>query len=96
MDVEGLGIVYLEASATGLPVIGGDSGNAPDAIRAGETGYVVSGRSPAEVAGWLVHLLTDPAGARAMGEKGMAWIDQEWRWDLVAQRLQQILAGRYT
>jgi phosphatidylinositol alpha-1,6-mannosyltransferase len=96
LDVEGLGIVYLEASATGLPVIGGDSGNAPDAIRAGETGYVVSGRSPAEVAGRLVHLLTDPAGARAMGEKGMAWIDQEWRWDLVAQRLQQILAGRYT
>ena len=96
LDVEGLGIVYLEASATGLPVIGGDSGNAPDAIRAGETGYVVSGRSPAEVAGRLVHLLTDPAGARAMGEKGMAWIDQEWRWDLVAQGLQQILAGRYT
>src|SRR5215472_2338484 len=93
LDVEGLGIVYLEASATGLPVIGGDSGNAPDAIRDGETGYVVAGRSPAEVADRLVHLLTDPAGARAMGEKGMAWVDQEWRWDLVAERLQQILAG---
>ena len=93
LDVEGLGIVYLEASATGLPVIGGDSGNAPDAIRDGETGYVVPGRSPAAVAGRLVHLLTDPAGARAMGEKGMAWVDQEWRWDLVARRLQDILAG---
>jgi phosphatidyl-myo-inositol dimannoside synthase len=92
LDVEGLGMVYLEASATGLPVVGGDSGNAPDAIRAGETGYVVSGRSAAEVADRLVHLLTDPAGARAMGEKGMAWVDQEWRWDLVAQRLRQILA----
>jgi phosphatidylinositol alpha-1,6-mannosyltransferase len=93
LDVEGLGIVYLEASATGLPVIGGDSGNAPDAIRAGETGYVVPGHSPAEVADRLVHLLTDPAGARAMGEKGMAWVDQEWRWDLVAERLQRVLAG---
>ena len=41
LDVEGLGIVYLEASATGLPVIGGDSGGAPDAILDGETGYVV-------------------------------------------------------
>ncbi len=92
LDVEGLGMVYLEASATGLPVVGGDSGNAPDAIRPGETGYVVSGHSPAEVADRLVHLLTDPAGARAMGEKGMAWVDQEWRWDLVAQRLRQILA----
>ncbi len=93
LDVEGLGIVYLEASATGLPVIGGDSGNAPDAIRAGETGYVVTGNSPAEVSDRLTHLLADPAGARAMGEKGMAWVDQEWRWDLVAHRLEQILAG---
>jgi len=93
LDVEGLGIVYLEASATGLPVIGGDSGNAPDAIRDGETGYVVAGNSPAGVADRLVYLLTDPVGARAMGEKGMAWVDQEWRWDLVARRLQEILAG---
>ncbi len=93
LDVEGLGIVYLEASATGLPVIGGDSGNAPDAIVAGETGYVVPGRSAAGLVNRLVELLTDPAGARAMGEKGMAWVDQEWRWDLVSQRLQRILAG---
>jgi phosphatidylinositol alpha-1,6-mannosyltransferase len=93
LDVEGLGIVYLEASATGLPVIGGDSGNAPDAIRDGETGYVVAGRSPADVADRLVYLLTDPVGARAMGEKGLAWVDQEWRWDLVARRLQEILGG---
>ncbi len=93
LDVEGLGIVYLEASATGLPVIGGDSGNAPDAIRPGETGYVVTGRSPDEVADRLTHLLADPAGARAMGEKGMAWVDREWRWDLVANRLERILAG---
>jgi len=93
LDVEGLGIVYLEASATGLPVIGGDSGNAPDAIRDGETGYVVAGHSPAGVADRLVHLLTDLVGARAMGEKGLAWVDQEWRWDLVARRLQEILAG---
>src|SRR5262249_46988651 len=44
LDVEGLGIVYLEASATGLPVVGGDSGGAPDAVREGETGFVVPGR----------------------------------------------------
>lgn len=93
LDVEGLGIVYLEASATGLPVVGGDSGNAPDAIRRGETGYVVPGDRPGEVADRLTHLLGDPAGARAMGEKGMAWVDQEWRWDLVARRLEDILAG---
>ena len=47
LDVEGLGIVYLEASATGLPVVAGDSGGAPDAVREGETGYVVRGRDVA-------------------------------------------------
>jgi phosphatidylinositol alpha-1,6-mannosyltransferase len=93
LDVEGLGIVYLEASASGVPVVGGDSGGAPDAIMNGETGYVVPGRDVAAVADRIAGLLADPAGAAAMGEKGMAWIDREWRWELVAERLQQILAG---
>ena len=93
LDVEGLGIVYLEASATGLPVIGGDSGGAPDAIRDGESGYVVPGRSVTAVADRIIGLITDPDRARAMGEKGLAWVQQEWRWDLVARRLEQILRG---
>jgi phosphatidylinositol alpha-1,6-mannosyltransferase len=93
LDMEGLGIVYLEASATGLPVIGGDSGGAPDAIINGETGYVVPGRDTAGVAQRVIELLSDPAGAAAMGEKGMAWVDREWRWSLVAKRLNEILAG---
>jgi len=93
LDVEGLGIVYLEASASGLPVVGGDSGGAPDAIINGETGYVVPGRDVVAVADRIAGLLADPVGAAAMGEKGMAWIDREWRWELVAERLQQILAG---
>jgi phosphatidylinositol alpha-1,6-mannosyltransferase len=93
LDVEGLGIVYLEASATGLPVIGGDSGGAPDAILNGETGYVVPGRSQAGLADRLVELLDDPAGAAAMGDKGQAWVDQEWRWSLVNERLAQLLDG---
>jgi phosphatidylinositol alpha-1,6-mannosyltransferase len=93
LDVEGLGIVYLEASATGLPVVGGDSGGAPDAIVNGETGYVAPGRDHAAVAVRLVELLADPAGAAAMGEKGLAWVEREWRWELVADRLRGILAG---
>jgi phosphatidyl-myo-inositol dimannoside synthase len=93
LDVEGLGIVYLEASATGVPVISGDSGGAPDAVLPGETGYVVPGRDVAAVAARITGLLADPVGAAAMGEKGVAWIDREWRWDLVAERLQQVLAG---
>jgi len=93
LDVEGLGIVYLEASASGLPVVGGDSGGAPDAILDGETGYVVPGRDTGAVASRIAELLADPAGAAAMGEKGAAWVDREWRWDLVAERLWQILSS---
>jgi phosphatidylinositol alpha-1,6-mannosyltransferase len=93
LDVEGLGIVYLEASATGLPVIGGDSGGAPDAILDGETGYVVPGGDVDALTRRLTELLSDPVGAAAMGDKGQAWVDQEWRWELVADRLAGILAG---
>jgi phosphatidylinositol alpha-1,6-mannosyltransferase len=93
LDVEGLGLVYLEASATGLPVIGGDSGGAPDAILPGETGYVVGGRDEAALTDRLIRLLSDPEGAAAMGDKGFAWVDREWRWDLVAARLAEILGS---
>ena len=93
LDVEGLGIVYLEASATGLPVIGGDSGGAPDAIEPGESGYVVPGRDLDTLVSRLVALLADPAAAAAMGENGQAWVYREWRWDLVAARLEHLLAG---
>ncbi|WP_157544958.1 glycosyltransferase family 4 protein [Microtetraspora fusca] len=92
LDVEGLGIVYLEASATGLPVVAGASGGAPDAVRHGETGLVVDGTSHEEVAAALVELLDDPARARAMGERGRAWIEEEWRCDLVAARFAGLLA----
>jgi phosphatidylinositol alpha-1,6-mannosyltransferase len=91
LDVEGLGIVYLEASATGLPVIGGDSGGAPDAIAEGETGYVV--HDVAEVAARAAELLSEPGKARAMGEKGLAWVEREWRWELAAARLTALLHG---
>jgi len=74
-------------------VIGGDSGGAPDAILPGETGYIVAGGDQAALAQRLVELLSDPRGAETMGEKGIAWVDREWRWDIVAGRLREVLAG---
>ncbi|MBO0824730.1 MAG: glycosyltransferase family 4 protein [Actinobacteria bacterium] len=91
LDVEGLGIVYLEAAATSLPVITGDSGGAPDAVIDGETGYTVPGRDVRALSGRLIELLCDPSGATAMGEKGRSWIDREWTWDRVAEKLKDIL-----
>jgi phosphatidylinositol alpha-1,6-mannosyltransferase len=93
LDVEGLGIVYLEASATGLPVVGGDSGGAPDAVLAGETGYVVGGRDVAALADRLAGLLSDPAAAAAMGAAGRAWVEREWRWEKQAARMAALLSG---
>jgi phosphatidylinositol alpha-1,6-mannosyltransferase len=91
LDVEGLGIVYLEASAAGLPVVGGDSGGAPDAILPGETGYVVGGRDVAALTDRLVTLLEDPAAAKAMGANGRAWVERDWNWDGVAARLRALI-----
>jgi phosphatidylinositol alpha-1,6-mannosyltransferase len=93
LDVEGLGIVYLEASATGLPVIAGDSGGAPDAVISGVTGEVVPGRSPASLVDAVTKLLADPERARQMGAAGREWVEREWRWDVIASRLTQLLAG---
>lgn len=91
LDVEGLGIVYLEASATGLPVVAGDSGGAPDAVLDGETGWVVRGGSAEEAGDRVVALLEDPELRRRMGERGRAWVEERWRWDLLAERLRGLL-----
>ncbi|WP_329598821.1 glycosyltransferase family 4 protein [Streptomyces pseudovenezuelae] len=91
LDVEGLGIVYLEASATGLPVVAGDSGGAPDAVLDGETGWVVRGGSPEEAAERITVLLADAELRRRMGERGREWVEEKWRWDLLAEKLKTLL-----
>jgi phosphatidylinositol alpha-1,6-mannosyltransferase len=91
LDVEGLGIVFLEASATGLPVVVGDSGGAPDAVLHGETGVVVDGRSVSAVASAVTGYLVDSAAAQAAGEAGRAWVRQEWSWERSAEQLRSLL-----
>jgi phosphatidylinositol alpha-1,6-mannosyltransferase len=91
MDVEGLGIVYLEASAVGLPVIAGDSGGAPDAVRVGRTGFVVAGRDERALREQLIRLLREPQLRAQLGAAGREWVQQEWRWDVVAAQLTELL-----
>ena len=91
LEVEGLGIVYLEASACGLAVIGGKSGGAPDAVLEGETGYAVDGTSAQEVADAAITLLKNPQLAEKMGARGRQWIVDEWRWEIWAQRFNNLL-----
>ena len=91
LDVEGLGIVYLEASATGLPVVAGNSGGAPDAVLPGETGDVVDGRDVGAVAAAVAGLLADPEKAKKIGAAGRAWVERDWTWDFAARDLAQLL-----
>ena len=91
LEVEGLGIVYLEASACGLPVIGGISGGAPDAVLQGETGFSVDGRSAHEVAQAIVRVLTDKELAQRLGARGRQWIIEQWQWQIWSERFNQLL-----
>ncbi|MEY4020750.1 MAG: hypothetical protein RL484_902 [Actinomycetota bacterium] len=91
LEVEGLGIVYLEASACGLAVIGGKSGGAPDAVLEAETGFSVDGTSPHEVADAAITLLQDPVLASGMGSRGRQWIIDEWQWEVWSNRFSALL-----
>ncbi|WP_030765776.1 MULTISPECIES: glycosyltransferase family 4 protein [unclassified Streptomyces] len=90
LEAEGLGIVFLEAAASGLPVIAGDSGGAPDTVLEGLTGHVVDGRDVTAVARSVARTLLSPECA-AMGAAGRAWVEREWSWDASARRLTQLL-----
>lgn len=92
LEVEGLGIVYLEASACGLPVIAGASGGAPDAVIEGVTGVVVNGLDNGAIAVAAIKLLNDPARSQAMGVAGRAWIVDQWRWQIWADEFVKLLA----
>lgn len=93
LDVEGLGIVLLEAAATGLPVVAGDSGGAPEAVQDGRTGHVVAGRDPSALVDVLAGLLADPDRARRMGAAGREWMRTAWSWPDRVRRLTELLTG---
>ena len=90
-DFEGFGIVYLEAGASGLPVVAGRSGGAPEAVVDGETGVVVDGRDPGEIARAIAGLLEDPHRAKAMGVAGRARVEERFTWDRTAERVARAL-----
>ena len=93
LDVEGLGIVLLEASASGLPVVAGDSGGAPETVREGVTGHVVGGRDRAALTDAVAGLLADPDRARRTGAAGREWMLRDWALPALVARLRGFLAG---
>lgn len=93
LEVEGLGIVYLEASACGLPVIAGASGGAPDAVIEGVTGVVVDGEDSAAIAVAAINMLNDPERAAKMGIAGRDWIVEKWRWQIWAEKFEKLISN---
>jgi len=91
LEVEGLGIVYLEASACGLPVLAGNSGGAPDAVVQNETGLVVDGTNNKEIADAAIALLTKVDLSKKMGAAGRQWIVENWRWEIWSRSFEDLL-----
>ena len=91
-DVEGLGIVYLEASASGLPVIAGDSGGAPDAVIEGVTGFVLNSNNKSALAAKIIELLLNKELSHRLGKQGRSWIEKQWQLPSRHQQLRKLLA----
>lgn len=98
-DVEGFGIVFLEASACGKPVIAGRSGGIADAVVDGETGILVPPDSPETLAASICRVLTHKEYAERLGQQGRERAIQEFSWDAVAARVDRIIiavaSGKY-
>ena len=91
LEVEGLGIVYLEASACGLPVLAGDSGGAPDAVIEGVTGLVVDGLDEKKIAAGVIQLLE--SDRKSMGAAGRKWAVERWDWSIWNAKFVELVRG---
>ncbi len=90
-DVEGFGLVFLEANACGTPVIGARSGGIPDAVRDGETGLLVPPNAPDALAEAALRVLADPDLAETLGQQGRRRAVREASWDHIADRIYDLL-----
>ena len=93
LEVEGLGIVYLEASACGLPVIVGNSGGAVDAVLDQKTGLLVDGTKSDQIADAICELLANPERAKQMGAAGRDWVIKNWQLSNWSEKFNKVLIG---
>jgi phosphatidylinositol alpha-1,6-mannosyltransferase len=92
LDVEGLGIVFLEAAACGQAVVAGVSGGSVDAVLDGETGRLIDGRSTAQIAAVISRLLSDPVAAAELGRHGRDWVTSHWTWESTVRDFRALFA----
>jgi phosphatidylinositol alpha-1,6-mannosyltransferase len=89
---EGYGIVFVEASLRGKPVVGGRSGGIPDAVIDGETGLLVDPSDPADIAEAVTRLLTEHDLADRLGRGGRRRVVEDLSWPEYTQRFSRVLA----
>jgi phosphatidylinositol alpha-1,6-mannosyltransferase len=85
-DVEGLGLVFLEAQRRGLPVLGTDSGGIPEAISDGETGFVVEERNPEALRDGIRRIAESPERQSAFADAAPAFIERQFTWEQCVER----------
>ncbi len=88
--IEGFGIALTEASACGVPVVGGLAGGIPDAVRDGETGLLVDSTNLEAVLGAVRSLLADPALSRRLGQGGRRAVETHYNWDRVTREVRDL------
>ena len=90
-DVEGFGIVFIEASACAKPVIGGRSGGISGAIVDRETGLLADPHDPKDISNVLSQILTDRNLGQQLGQQGRTRVAKNFTWSRIGERLQGIL-----
>lgn len=93
LNVEGLGIVFLEAQACGVPVVVGDGGGSPETLINRHTGQIVSGYDPSEVSTVITDLLSDEQRRKEYGKAARAHVLQTWDWSVRGPRLEFLLGS---
>lgn len=91
-DIEGFGLVLLEAQACGRPVVAGDSGGTAETMDPGRTGLLLSCRHPEELAGPLGELLADDRRLETMAHSARRWVEERFGWDAAAGRAAEVFA----
>lgn len=92
LNPEGLGLGFLEAAASGLPVIAGRSGGAPETVRDGVTGRVVDPDDVDGLAAAITDLLADRDRAAVMGRAGRAYVLQKFGIEQVGRTVRETLS----
>ena len=91
IETEGLPLAYVEAAAAGLPLVGGRAGGVGDAVRDGETGFLVDGRSADETADAVIRILDDSVLRETLGRNARKMAENDFNWEVIFERYEAAL-----